>query len=48
MFFAKPGVYEPCGIYNIRHLIIAIGTLICVVIAAVMTKTNKKEDIKKL
>ncbi|MBR3720483.1 MAG: YwaF family protein [Clostridia bacterium] len=48
MFFAKPGVYEPCGIYNIRHLIIAIGTLICVVIAAVMTKTNKKEDIKKI
>lgn len=48
MFFAKPGVYEPCGIYNIRHLIIAIGTLLCVAIAAVMTKTNKKEDIKKI
>ena len=33
MFFSKPGIYEPCGIYNFRHFLIAVITLVLVAIA---------------
>lgn len=48
MFFAKPGVYEPCGIYNIKHLIIAIITLIIIFIAVKITKPKKQENVLKI
>lgn len=48
MFFAKPGVYEPCGIYNQKHLIMALITLAWVVTAVKLTNVDKKEDVKKI
>ena len=48
MFFAKSGVYKPCGIYNLKHLIIALVTLTGIAIAVKNTKVKKQEDIKKI
>ena len=48
MFLAKPGIYEPCGIYNLNHLIMAFITLVWVAMAVKLTKVNKKEDVKKI
>ena len=42
MFFAKPGIYEPCGIYNYRHIILAV------IIAVKLTEVTKKEDVRKI
>ena len=48
MFFAKSGVYTPCGIYNLKHLIIAIVTFTIIAIAVKNTKAKRSEDIKKI
>ena len=48
MFFAKSGVYNPCGIYNLKHLIIAIVTFTIIAIAVKNTKAKRSEDIKKI
>lgn len=48
MFFSKPGIYEPCGIYNFRHFLIAVITLVLVAIAVKFTKVNKNEEVKKI
>ena len=48
MFFARPGVYEPCGIYNYKHVILAIIILAWVAIAVKLTEVSKKEDVKKI
>ena len=48
MFFAKPGIYEPCGIYNYRHIILAVIILVWVAIAVKLTEVNKKEDVRKI
>ena len=48
MFFAKAGVYEPCGLYNIKHLVIALITILSIEIAVKMTKIKKKEDVTKV
>ena len=48
MFFAKAGVYEPCGLYNIKHLVIALITILSIAIAVKITKIKKKEDVTKV
>lgn len=48
MFFAKPGVYEPCGIYNVQHVIIAVIILIAIFIAVKITKPKKQENVLKI
>ena len=48
MFFAKAGVYEPCGLYNIKHLVIALITILSIEIAVKITKIKKKEDVTKV
>ena len=48
MFFAKPGIYEPCGIYNYRHIILAVIILVWVAIAVKLTEVTKKEDVRKI
>lgn len=48
MFFSRPGVYKPCGIFNIKHLIIAIITFSAIGIAVKKTKIKSKKDIKKI
>lgn len=45
MFLAKPGEYEPCGMYTIGHFILIIITIIGVLIALKYT-INKKETKK--
>lgn len=48
MFFAKSGLYKPCGIYNFKHLTIALVTFIGILIAVKNTKVKKQEDVKKI
>lgn len=48
MFLAKSGIYKPCGIYNIKHLIIALVTFVGIAIAVKNTKVKKQEDIRKI
>lgn len=48
MFFSKPGEYEACGIFNIRHLILALITFAIIGVAVKYTKVRKKEDVKKI
>ena len=48
MFFAKPGIYEPCGIYNYRHIILAVIISVWVAIAVKLTEVTKKEDVRKI
>ena len=48
MFFAKAGVYEPCGLYNIKHLVIALITILGIAISVKITKIKKKEDVTKV
>ena len=48
MFFAKSGVYKPCNIFSIGHLVLAIITITTVIIALKKTlKKNVQEIIKK-
>lgn len=48
MFLSKSGTYEPCGIFNFKHLILALATIMGLIIAVKNTKVNKKQDIKKI
>ena len=47
MFFARPGEYEPCGIFSIEHFILLALTVIGIKIAINFTDINNKEKIKK-
>ena len=46
MFFAKPGEYEPCGIFTIGHFILIAITLVAIIIA--LKNTVNKKDVKKI
>lgn len=48
MFLSKPGVYEPCGMFTFSHLGIFTITCLCILLALMYTKVNKKEDIRKI
>lgn len=48
MFFAKPGVYKPCGMFNYKHLLLFIAIAMIIGIAVKNTKINNKEHIKKI
>ena len=47
MFLAKPGEYEPCGMYTIGHLILLTITVIGILIALKFRKNSNKEQILK-
>ena len=47
MFFAKPGEYEPCGIFSTKHFILLILTIICIKVAVEHTNISDKNTIKK-
>ena len=47
MFLLKPGI-KPCGIFNFKHLILILLTILGISVAVKNTKINKKEDIKKI
>ena len=48
MFFSKPGVYKPCGIFNTKHLILFIITTLIIAIAAKFTNIKKKENVRRV
>lgn len=48
MFFARPGVFAPCGIFSIKHFVLLAITFICIIIALKFTKNMEKSKIKKL
>lgn len=48
MLFAKPGEYEPCGIFTIDHLKLIIVTIIGIILALKITAKNTKEQVKKI
>ena len=48
MFFAKPGVFAACGLYNLNHLLSVVVIFILLIIAIKKTKIEKKEDISRI
>ncbi len=48
MFLSKPGTYKPCGLFNIKHLILFLITIAGIALAVKKTKVEKREDIKKI
>ena len=48
MFFAKPGEYKPCGLFSLQHIILLAVTILIIIVALKLTKTNKKENIRKI
>jgi len=46
MFFAKAGIYEPCGIFTVQHFILMAITVISIIIA--LKYTINKKDVKKI
>lgn len=48
MFLSKPGEYEPCGMFNFKHLTLLIITITGIFIATKNTKIKEKSDVKKI
>ncbi len=48
MFFARPNVYQACGLYNVTHLLIIIFLGFLLSISVKKTKIKKKEDITNI
>ncbi|MBR2786943.1 MAG: YwaF family protein [Clostridia bacterium] len=48
MFLSKPGTYAPCGMFNLRHLVLILLTVIGIAVAVKNTNISRKEDIKKV
>lgn len=46
--FAKEGVYEPCGIFTIGHLILILVTMIGIIIALKFTDKKNKQEVYKI
>ena len=48
MLFAKPGIYEPCGLFSQGHVILIILTIIGIIVALKKTVNKNKEEIKEI
>jgi len=48
MFFAKPGEYNPCGMYSLEHFVLLAITIFCIKFALKHTKVTNKEDVKEI
>ena len=48
MFFAKPGEYNPCGMFSIGHIILFSVTIIIISIRVYFTKNSKIQSVKKI
>lgn len=48
MFFAKPGQFEPCGMFSIGHLILFVLTIAGVILALKNTKNSNKDTVEKI
>ena len=47
-FFARPGEYEPCGIFSWGHLALIIVTIIGIKVALKKTVHKTKKEVKKI
>lgn len=47
MFFAKPGIYKPCGIFTLGHMFLLSITGFFIFLALKINKNIKKEKVKK-
>lgn len=48
MFFAKPGEYEPCGIFTVQHFELIIITILGIIFALKNTVHKTKEEVKQI
>lgn len=48
MLFAKPGEYEPCGIFTKAHITLIIITIIGIAISLKKTIHKSKKEVKKI
>ncbi len=48
MFFAKPGEYEPCGMFTWGHALLLSITILCIIIALHFSKKCNHEQVKKI
>lgn len=48
MLFAKPGQYEPCGIFSEGHFKLLIITILGILMALKKTANKSKEEVKKI
>lgn len=48
MFFSKPGMYSPCGMYSIGHIILFTITFISIILLLQVTKKSNKDTVKKI
>lgn len=48
MFFAKPGEYEPCGMFTWGHALLLSITILCIIIALHFSKKCSHEQVKKI
>ena len=48
MLFAKPGEYEPCGLFTIDHFKLIIITIVVIIIALKKTINKSKEEVKQI
>lgn len=47
MFFAKPGTFPPCGMFNYKHLMLFVITIFGVIFAIKKTKIKEEQQIRK-
>lgn len=48
MFFAKPGEYEPCGMYTWGHVLLLSITILGIIIGLYFSKKCSHEQVKKI
>lgn len=48
MLFAKPGEYEPCGLFTVDHFKLIIITMIGIIIALKKTANKTKEEVAEI
>lgn len=48
MLFAKPGIYEPCGLFTPGHFGLIIITIIGIIVALKKTVNKNKEEIHRI
>ena len=48
MFFAKPGEYEPCGIFTMQHFELIIITILGIIFALKNTVNKTKDEVTQI
>ena len=48
MLFAKPGTYEPCGLFSIEHIILIILTIIGIIISLIILVPSISVTVRRL